>query len=149
MSKWDDFKKSLGDLADMTASKTRELADTTSLKIKIANKEADRDAEYKILGKLMYAKLTSSNTSEELTVKISETMERLEAIIKELEELQAADGARKDVKAAKKEPKKENADTQNEKEPELNTEVMAQFNEARRSADEEYEKAKQAADEAR
>ena len=57
MSKWDDFKKNLGKFADKTVTKTRELTDTASLKIKIANKEADRNIEYKRLGKLTYAKL--------------------------------------------------------------------------------------------
>jgi hypothetical protein len=52
MSNWKKFKKKLGDFADKTAGKTRELTDTAALKIKIANKEADRDLEYRKLGKL-------------------------------------------------------------------------------------------------
>ena len=44
MSKWENFKKNIGKLADKTAKKTRELTDTAALKLKIANKEAFENA---------------------------------------------------------------------------------------------------------
>ena len=47
MSVWNDLKKSVGAIADKTVTKTREISDTASLKLKIASKEADRDTEYK------------------------------------------------------------------------------------------------------
>lgn len=104
MSKWDDFKKSLGNFADKTVSKTRELTDTASLKIKIANKEADRDIEYKRLGKLTYAKLkaSDSHSAKELTVKISESIEKLDKIISELDALKNEDDGRKAAKESEK-----------------------------------------------
>lgn len=104
MSKWDDFKKSLGKFADKTVSKTRELTDTASLKIKIANKEADRDIEYKRLGKLTYAKLkaSDSHSTKELTVKISESIEKLDKIISELDALKNEDDGRKAAKESEK-----------------------------------------------
>jgi len=104
MSKWDDFKKSLGNFADKTVTKTRELTDTASLKIKIANKEADRDIEYKRLGKLTYAKLkaSDSHSTEELTVKISESIEKLDKIISELDALKNEDDGRKAAKESEK-----------------------------------------------
>jgi len=104
MSKWDDFKKSLGNFADKTVSKTRELTDTASLKIKIANKEADRDIEYKRLGKLTYAKLkaSDSHSTKELTVKISESIEKLDKIISELDALKNEDDGRKAAKESEK-----------------------------------------------
>ena len=80
MSRWDEIKKSIGVIADKTANKTRELTDTASLKITIASKEADRDAEYKVLGKLTYAKLKQHKGSEAVTERISETIERLDKI---------------------------------------------------------------------
>ena len=43
MSTWNDIKKTIGLVAEKTATKTRELTDTASLKIKIASREADRD----------------------------------------------------------------------------------------------------------
>ena len=61
MSTWNDIKKSVGLIAEKTAIKTRELTDTASLKIKIASREADRDTEYKRLGKLTYTKLKSND----------------------------------------------------------------------------------------
>lgn len=103
MSKWDDFKKSLGNFADKTVTKTRELTDTASLKIKIANKEADRDIEYKKLGKLTYAKLKAPDShSEELTVKISESIEKLDKIISELDALKNEDDGRKAAKESER-----------------------------------------------
>ena len=69
MSMWNDIKKSVGAIADKTVTKTREITDTASLKLKIASKEADRDTEYKKLGRLTYRKLKNDapESSESLT----------------------------------------------------------------------------------
>ncbi|MBR4032903.1 MAG: hypothetical protein IKJ07_09250 [Clostridia bacterium] len=126
MSKWDDFKKTLGNFADKTVTKTRELTDTASLKIKIANKEADRDIEYKKLGKLTYAKLKASDghSTEELTVKISESIEKLDKIIAELEALKSEDEERKASKEAEKAAK---SAARNDDDEELNTDTINGF----------------------
>ena len=104
MSKWDDFKKSVGVIADKTVSKTRELTDTASLKIKIASKEADRDTEYKKLGRLTYEKLQTSDSkySESLTVDISNTINKLDKINSELDGLLREEKTRRDAKEAEK-----------------------------------------------
>ncbi len=104
MSKWDDFKKSVGAIADKTVTKTRELTDTASLKLKIASKEADRDTEYKNLGRLTYSKLkaTDQKYSEALTLDISKTIEKLDGINSEIELLKAEEEARRDAKEAEK-----------------------------------------------
>lgn len=153
MPGWDDIKKGLGALADKTASKTRELTDTASLKIKIASKEADRDAEYKILGKLTYAKLKQYKGCETVTERISETIERLDKINAELAALKAEEKARRDAKEAAKaakEAEKAEAETRAKEKAHAEEElVMEQFNEARRDADEQYEKAKSAAEDAK
>ena len=153
MSKWDEFKKSLGDLADKTVNATRELTDTASLKIKIANKEAERDLEYKNLGKLAYTKLCQLDDGEDLTEKISESLGKLDRIQKELEELLEADEMRKEAKEAQKQAKKaeneQKKEAKSEDGDELDLSVMEQFNEARTVADEEYEKAKAAAEDAK
>ena len=148
MSKWDDFKKSVGSFADKTANKTRELTDTAALKIKIANKEADRDTEYRNLGRLAYAKLrcVEGTDPEALTEEISATMDKLDEICRALAELKREDEARKSAKQEKSEEKKEQEKEPNE---ELDMQVMAEFNEARQVADVEYEKAKQAAEDAK
>ena len=148
MSKWDDFKKSVGSFADKTANKTRELTDTAALKIKIANKEADRDTEYRNLGRLAYAKLrcVEGTDPEALTEEISATMDKLDEICRALAELKREDEARKSAKQEKSEEKKEE---KKEKDEELDMQVMAEFNEARQVADVEYEKAKQAAEDAK
>ena len=150
MSKWDDFRKSLGDFADKTVNKTRELTDTAALKIKIANKEADRDTEFRNLGKLAYAKLKNleGTNPEELTAQISETLDKLDVICRELVELKKEDEDKKAAKEAEKAAKQAKAEEE-EKDEELDMQVMADFNEARKEADAEYEKAKQAAEDAK
>ena len=107
MSKWDDFKKSIGDLADKTVNKTRELTDTAALKIKIANKEADRDTEFRTLGKLAYTKLKNLGDvdPEELTRQISECMERLDIICRELAELKKEEEERRATRRRKRKPR--------------------------------------------
>ena len=149
MSKWEDFKKSFGEFADKTVNKTRELTDAAALKIKIAGKEADRDTEYKKLGKLAYTKLTlaEGQDSEELTRMISEVLESLNGILTELEALKAEEQEKQAAKEAEKGAK---AAKKNEKENDvLNLEVMNEFGEARKEADAEYERAKQAAEDAK
>lgn len=147
MSKWDDFKKSVETLADKTVNKTRELTDTAALKIKIANKEADRDTEYKNLGKLAYTKLKNpEGTSDEITRQIHECMARLDVICQELSELKKEEEDRKNAKEAEKEAKA--AAKKHRDEDELDTSVMDSFNEARKEADAEYEVAKQEAEHA-
>ena len=155
MSTWDEIKKGIGSLADKTATKTRELTDIASLKIKIASKEAERDTEYKTLGKLTYAKLKGLRVKgvESVTEHISETIEKLDGINSDLAALKAELKAKRDAKEAEKAARaaaREEAQAlaeQNAKAEEKA--VMDQFNEAREKADEEYKKAKDAANEAR
>lgn len=151
MSKWDDFKKGFGDFADKTVGKTKELTGSATLKIKIANKESDRDQEYRRLGKLTYAKLKKLNgsNSAELTAKISETMAKLDVIMADIaalkakeDELKAAREAEKAAKAAARKAMDE--EDEEDEEEEIDLVIMEEFNEARREADEEYEKAKKA-----
>ncbi len=153
MPGWDEFKKGLGKIADKTASKTRELTDIASIKIKIASKEADRDAEYKTLGRLTYKKLKSSECAQGITERISACIEKLDKINEEIALLKAEEETKKAARQAAKEAKKAaQAEEEAREEAEAQAEeelVMEQFNKARSEADEEYEKAKQAAEDAR
>jgi hypothetical protein len=148
MSKWEELKSNLSVIADKTIKKTKELTDTASLKIKIASKEADRDIEYKNLGRLTYLKLKDTDTKdpEALTKQISESIEKLDTINEEIITLKKEDELRKKAKKAEKEEAKKKAEEEAEQEEEL---IMEQFNEARREADAEYEKAKEAANSAK
>ncbi len=148
MSKWEDFKQKMGVLADKTAQKTRELTDTAALKLKIANKEADRDIEYAKLGKLAYAKLKELEgvDPEELTASISASLEKLDTILAELEALKTEDEERKAAKEAAKETARA---AKEEDDDELDMKVMDEFKDARREADEKYEEAKAEADKAK
>ena len=153
MANWNEIKMSIGNFAGKTAAKTRELADTASLKIKIANKEADRDIQYKALGKLTYAKLRNLNVSdpEALTENISTTLDKLDTVLKELHDLKAELEARRAAKEAEKAAKEEAIRREQEQEEaeadELNRRVMEQFNEAREEAEQEYQKARSDAEE--
>ena len=155
MPNWNDIKKNIGNLADKTAAVTRELTDVASLKIKIANKESDRDHEYKHLGKLAYARLRQIKgfDAEQLASDISASLERLDTINKELAELKAIEKSRNDAKAADKKAKEtkkaEAAEKKKQESEKLNLEVMDQFNNARTTANEEYQKAKEAAEDAK
>ena len=152
MSKWDEFKKGIGSFADKTVGKTREITDSATIKIKIANKEADRDQEYRRLGKLTYAKLKKLDVSDsaKLTEKISEVMARIDVIMADIAALKARE---EDIKAAKEAEKAAKAAARAASEEEEDQEeasiIMDEFNEARREADEEYVKAKKASDEAK
>lgn len=156
MSRWDDFKSSIENIAGKTADKTKELTGSAAIKIKIANKEADRDREYKLLGKLAYAKLKKLNVSdaEELTQKISDTLAKLDHIHAELNALKQKEAVMKEAKEAEKAARaaarkaREEAEYAESDEDELDTVIMDEFNEARKDADEEYEKAKQSAEDA-
>jgi len=104
MSTWNDIKKSVGLFAEKTANKTRELTDTASLKIKIASREADRDTEYKRLGKLTYSKLKNSDEehSEKLTLEISKVIEKLDDINAQIKALKDEEKERRAAKEAEK-----------------------------------------------
>lgn len=121
MPTWNDIKKTVSSFAEKTATKTRELTDTASLKIKIASREADRDTEYKRLGKLTYKKLknTDEDYSERLTLEISKSIEKLDEINAQIAELKAEEKARREAKEAEKATSAtENADGNNDEDGE-------------------------------
>ena len=147
MFDWNNIKKSINEIADKTVNKTIEVTDIASTKVKIASKETDRDTEYRRLGKLAYYKLKGVKVSniEELEKRISESIARSDTINKEIAALKADEEAKKEAKEAAAEAKRAAEKAAQEAEEEI---VMEQFNEARRTADKEYEKAKKAAEDA-
>ena len=151
MPTWNEIKKSLGEIADKTVNATRELTDTAALKIKIANKESECDLEYKNLGRLAYIRLREldSLAEENLAEEISASLEKLDNIYKELSELKATEKARKEAKEAEKQEKADEAKAKKQASDELDLTVMEEFNAARKVADDEYEKAKKAAEDAK
>ena len=147
MFDWNNIKKSINEIADKTVSKTIEVTDVASTKVKIASKETDRDTEYRRLGKLAYYKLKGVKVSnaEELEKRISESLARIDALNKDIATLKSEEEAKKEAKEAAAEAKRAAEKAARDAEEEI---VMEQFNEARRTADEEYEKAKKAAEDA-
>ena len=149
MSKWDNIKKELGIIADKTVTKTRELTDTASTKIKIANKEADRDIDYKKLGKLMYTKLKKIKVAdpEALTAQISEVMTKLDRLNHEIATLKAEEATRRADKEAEKLAREAARKEEERREEEEAQIVMREFHEARKEAESEYRRAKDTAEE--
>lgn len=147
MFDWNNIKKSINEIADKTVSKTIEVTDVASTKVKIASKETDRDTEYRRLGKLAYYKLKGVKVSnaEELEKRIAESLARIDALNKDIATLKSEEEAKKEAKEAAAEAKRAAEKAARDAEEEI---VMEQFNEARRTADEEYEKAKKAAEDA-
>ena len=155
MANWNEIKTSIGNFAGKTAAKTRELADTASLKIKIANKESERDVQYKALGKLAYAKLRDVNVKdpEALTESISTTLDKLDTILRELHdlkaELEARRAAKEAEKAAKEEAQRREQEREEQENEELNRRVAEGMKNAESTAREEFEKAKSEAESAK
>ena len=147
MFDWNNIKKSIGEIADKTVSKTIEVTDAASTKVKIASKETDRDTEYRRLGKLAYYKLkgVKVTNTDELERRISESIAKIDNFNKEIAALKAEEEARKEAKEAAAEAKREAEKAEQDAEEKI---VMEQFNEARRTADAEYQKAKKAAEDA-
>ncbi len=152
MANWEEIKKSIENIADKTVTKTRELADVASLKIKIANKESERDLQYRALGKLAYVKLRGIEVKDPdaLTENISTTLEKLDKIIAEIRQLKAEEEARRAAreaeKAAREQEKRDEEAREQAEQEELNRKVMEDFNNARTEADAEYDKAKNEAE---
>ena len=155
MANWNDIKASIGNIAGKTAAKTRELADTASLKLKIAGKEAERDVQYKALGKLAYAKLRDVNVKdpEALTQGISTTLDKLDTILKELHdlnsELEARRAAKEAERAAKEEAERLEQEREEQENEELNRRIAEGMENAENQAKEEFEKAKAEAESAK
>ena len=148
MFDWNNIKKSINELADKTVSKTIEVTDVASTKVKIASKETDRETEYRRLGKLAYYKLKGVKVSnaDELENRISDSIARIDNLNKEIAALKADEEAKKEERKSAAEAKRAAEKAAQDAEEEI---VMEQFNEARRTANEEYEKAKKAAEDAR
>ena len=89
---------------------------------------------------------------EDLTARISETLEKLDKILSEINALKQKEAelkASKDAeKAARAEARRAKEEAEYEDEDDYDEVVMDQFNAARKEADAEYEKAKQAAEDA-
>ena len=98
-------------------------------------------------------KKTRENISNQINSMLHAFTKIDEDLFEELEELLEADEMRKEAKEAQKQAKKaENEQkkaAKSEDGDELDLSVMEQFNEARTAADEEYEKAKAAAEDAK
>ena len=136
MSKWDNIKKSVSSFADKAAKKTEELTDLASLKIKIANKEAARDNEYKFLGKLIYEKFKNEDETfaQKAASDIAEHIKKLDDISEELNKLHIEYDNIK--KSKDKSDKSQSSQTQDD-----DPDIMNEFNSAREQGDKDAQEA--------
>ena len=100
MATWQEFCDSVTKLTNKAIVKTGELADSASLHLKLAQKEATLAELYEQFGKLTYKQIKQGDSTEE---KATELIEKLDALCAEISAIKAEIQAKKDAKSAKKE----------------------------------------------
>ena len=86
MATWNEIRTEVGTFAAKTKRRTEEIADITSMRIKLAALKTKLDSQFKALGKLTYDQLKGEDS---LADKISETIlsiDKLKEDIKALNE---------------------------------------------------------------
>ena len=108
MAKWNEIKAGVGRAATSTAKITGEVAQTTSMHLKLARLMSKRDDLFERLGKLTYKQLkTEDSFAEEIAAIISQIDTLSSQIVKQKAKIEQA----KAQKAAQK-AQKENASCQ-------------------------------------
>ncbi|MBR6680353.1 MAG: hypothetical protein IKL59_03740 [Clostridia bacterium] len=104
MATWNEIRTEVGAFATKAKKRTEEIADITSMRIKLAALKAKLDNQFKALGKLTYQQLKND---EELADKISETIiaiDKLKEDIKTVKEkIELAKKAHAEARAKEKE----------------------------------------------
>lgn len=140
MNSWENIKNNLGSFAKSAAKKTEELTDTAIFKVKISAKENEISNQYRTLGALVYNKLKEDDADKaaSLTEKISECVNKINALKDQLDTLKA------DYKAhCEKTQKKKKVNLSVAKSVTTNRDekVMSEFDKAREDGNAEYIKA--------
>jgi hypothetical protein len=109
MPTWESLRQSVNRITDKVNTAAEELADQAAVQIKLSNRRADLDREYRELGRLAYGKLTPASsipadleaekidteqqgtddvdpdtTPDELTEQINAAINRITAILNEI-----------------------------------------------------------------
>lgn len=101
MADWDKIKRKVGRVANSAIKNTEEMADITSMRIKIRSLESKKDDQYELLGMLTYRQIKTGMSQAERIAPVIEEIDSLRARIRELgEKLEAAKAAREQRRAS-------------------------------------------------
>ena len=137
MSKWDDFCAGVSRTTKTTASKTKHIANLTSLKVKLGGLEGKVSEEYDTLGRIYYmqvvGKVESADAIRNQIKIISDINKQINAVNAEIRELKrveaeekAAREAEKEARKAAREAEKAAAEAASEEEEKIEEEVEAE-----------------------
>ena len=104
MATWQEFCDSVTKLTNKAIVKTGELADSASLHLKLAQKEAALAELYEQFGKLTYKQIKQGDSTEE---KATELIEKLDALYAEISAIKAEIQAKKESKKSENDEQSE------------------------------------------
>ena len=84
MATWNEIRTEVGTFAAKTKRRTEEIADITSMRIKLAALKTKLDSQFKALGKLTYDQLKGEDS---LADKISETVLNIDKLKEDIKAL--------------------------------------------------------------
>ena len=84
MATWNEIRTEVGTFAAKTKRRTEEIADITSMRIKLAALKTKLDSQFKALGKLTYDQLKGEDS---LADKISETILNIDKLKEDIKAL--------------------------------------------------------------
>ena len=111
MADWKKIRATMGHAASTAAKKTGEVADLTSMRLKLKLLQGKRDEQYKQLGKLTYRQLKSGESQAE---KIAPVVEELDELCVKMQVLVDDIARAKAQYAAEKEAAKQAAQAKTE-----------------------------------
>ncbi len=110
MSKWNDFCAGVSKTTKTTADKTKNIANITSLRVKLNNLESKVADEYDTLGRIYYTqevgKIESGEALRDQIKVISDINKQINATNAEIREIKRLEAEAKAAREAEKEAKK-------------------------------------------
>ena len=110
MSKWNDFCAGVSRTTKSTADKTKNLANMTSLKVKLNNLESKVAEEYDTLGRIYYSqevgKIESAEALRDQIKVISDINKQINAVNADIRAIRRAEAEAKAAREAEKEARK-------------------------------------------
>ena len=127
-SKWNEFCAGVSRTTKTTADKTKNIANLTTLKVKLGNLEGKVSEEYDTLGRIYYSqevgKIESSEALRDQIKVISDINKQINAIKAEIREIKKAEAEAKAAAEAEKAAKKAARDEQDAEEVAEQTETV-------------------------
>ena len=109
-SKWNEFCAGVSRTTKTTADKTKNIANLTTLKVKLGNLEGKVSEEYDTLGRIYYSqevgKIESSEALRDQIKAISDINKQINAVNAEIREIKRLEAEAKAAREAEKEAKR-------------------------------------------